>query len=318
MTTSASRDTDAAPEKAALHEVADGVFAWVQPPGTWWVSNAGAVTGPGGTLVVDTCATEARTRRFLAALREATGDAPLRYAVSTHLHGDHTYGNSLLPDTTVLIAHEETRRGIVDDFIIDGCPPLWEPVPDWGAVTRRPPDVTMTSELAVILGDRRVELCHPGFAAHSAGDVIAWLPEERVLFSGDLIFHGLTPMLAMGSVVGALRTLDWISAYEPDRLVPGHGPLCAAAELPDVLAAHERYYRFVLTTADEGLSDGVSPLEAAQRVDLGEFAAWADAERLAFNVHRVYADKTRRPYDLVQAALDAVALNGGRPLPTSV
>jgi cyclase len=316
MTTSASGQ-DSAQAGAALRELAEGVFAWVQPDGTWWVNNAGAVTGPEGTLVIDTCATEARTRRFLDALRAATGDAPLRYAVNTHLHGDHTHGNSLLPETTVLIAHEETRQGILADFIIDGCPPLWEPVPDWGAVTRRPPDLTMTSHMTVNLGERRVELRHPGYTAHTPGDMIAWLPRERVLFAGDLIFNGLTPMLGMGSVTGALRSLDWIASFEPAWVVPGHGPLCDETALPEVLAEHERYYRFVLEVATDGLEDGVPPLEAARRVDLGEFAAWADAERLAFNVHRVYADETGEPFDLARAALDAVTFNGG-PMSTSV
>jgi cyclase len=316
MTTSAS-GRDAAPGSAVLHEPAEGVFAWVQPDGTWWVNNAGAVAGPEGVLIIDTCATEARTRRFLDAVRAATGDAPLRYAVSTHLHGDHTHGNSLLPAATVLIAHEETRRGILADFIIDGCPPLWEPVPDWGAVTRRPPDLTMTSELTVNLGDRRIEVRHPGYTAHTPGDVVAWLPQERVLFTGDLIFNGLTPMLGMGSVTGALRALDWIASFEPALVVPGHGPLCDEAALPEVLDAHERYYRFVLAVATDGLDAGLSPLDAVRRADLGEFAAWADAERLAFNVHRVYADHTGEPFDLAKAALDAVTFNGG-PMPTSV
>ncbi|HEX2312642.1 MAG TPA: MBL fold metallo-hydrolase [Thermomonospora sp.] len=316
MTTAGEHDAGA--EKSALHEVADGVFAWVQEPGTWWVNNAGAVVGGGDLLVVDTCATEARTRRFLSALAEATGDASIRYAVSTHLHGDHTHGNSLLPESTVLIAHEETRRGVIEDFIIDGCPELWTPLPDWGAVTRRPADLTMTSATAVMLGgDRRVELIHPGYTAHTPGDVVAWLPEERVLFTGDLIFNGLTPMVGMGSVVGALRSLDWIAEFQPERLVPGHGPVCDAAALPDVLAAHERYYRLVLEIADDGMHDGLTPLEAARAADLGEFAGWADAERLAFNLHRVYADKYGRPFDLVQAAVDAVTLNGG-PMPTTV
>ncbi|TNY37949.1 MBL fold metallo-hydrolase [Thermomonospora catenispora] len=315
MTTSAPGP--GAAQEPVLHELGEGIFGWVQPDGTWWVNNAGAVSVPEGTLIVDTCATEARTRRFLEAVRAATGDVPLRYAVNTHLHGDHTHGNSLLPASTVLIGHEETRKGILEDFIIDGCPPLWEPLPDWGAVTRRPPEVTLTSELAVTLGGRRIELRHPGYTAHTPGDVAVWLPEERVLFTGDLLFNGLTPLLGMGSVTGALRALDWIDSFEPAQVVPGHGPICDAAALPEVLDAHERYYRFVLAVATEGMEAGLSPLEAARRADLGEFASWADAERLVFNVHRAYADTTGEPFDLAQAALDAVTFNGG-PMSTSV
>ncbi|MCG5215308.1 MBL fold metallo-hydrolase [Streptosporangium sp. KLBMP 9127] len=300
----------------ALHEVAEGVLAWVQPDGSWWVNNAGAVSGADGTIVIDTCATEARTRRFLAAVRAATADAPFRFAVSTHLHGDHTHGNSLLPATTVVIAHEETRRGILADTIIDDCPPVWSPLPDWGDVTRRPADIT-TAGLTVTTGDRRVEVRHPGYTAHTPGDLVAWLPAERVLFSGDLIFNGLTPLVAMGSVDGALRVLDWLAAFEAEVVVPGHGPLCDARSLPGVLAAHERYYRFVQETAVAGRRDGLSPLAAAQGCDLGEFASWADSERLVFNLHRAYADALGEPFDLITAAFDAVTFNGG-PMRTLV
>ena len=136
-------DADASPAAAALDEIADGVFAWVQPDGTWWINNAGAVTAVGGdgthhggTVIVDTCATHERTRRFLDAV-ERQRAAPIAMAVNTHQHGDHTYGNSLLPRETVIIGHTAMRAGLLADTIIDGCPPVWTPVPDWGPVTRR-------------------------------------------------------------------------------------------------------------------------------------------------------------------------------------
>nr|MDT0666168.1 MBL fold metallo-hydrolase [Micromonospora sp. DSM 115978] len=184
-----------------------------------------AITGSDGTVLVDTCATEARTRRLLAAVAEATAGAPVRWAVNTHQHGDLTYGNSLLPESTALIGHEAMRAALLVDPLIDGCPPFWTPVPDWGKVTRRVPSIVVRSELSIFTGERRVDVRHPGFAAHTLGDVVAWLPDERVLFTGDLVFHGLTPLVFMGSVEGALRSLDWLAAFSPDHVVPGHGPL---------------------------------------------------------------------------------------------
>ncbi|WP_219506856.1 MBL fold metallo-hydrolase [Nonomuraea ceibae] len=301
----------------SLHEIGPGVHAWVQPDGTWWLNNAGAVAGDDGLVVVDTCATERRARRFLGALAEATGGAPVRVAVNTHQHGDHAYGNSVLPAETVIFGHEAMRAALLVDPIIDGCPPVWEPVPDWGNVTRRLPSVVFRDEVAVYTGARRVEFRHPGYAAHTPGDVVAWLPEERVLFSGDLLFHGLTPLVFMGSLEGALRSLDWLAAFGAERVVPGHGPLTDAAGLPGVLAAHERYYRFVLDVARAGRARGLPPLAAAREADLGEFAGWADAERLVLNLHRAYADAEGAEMGLLAALGDAVAYHGG-PLPTSV
>ncbi len=302
----------------ALHEVSDGVYAWVQPDGTWWVSNAGAVTGSDGTFVIDTCATAIRTRRFLDALATATGGAPVRAAVNTHEHGDHTYGNSLLPEATVLIGHENMRAKLLVDPVIDGCPPAWEPLPEWGPVTRRVPDLVTRGDLTVHLGGRHLELLHPGHPAHTTGDLVAWLPGERVLFAGDLVFHGLTPLVFAGSVDGALRSLDWLAALDPALVVPGHGPLVTGADLPRVLGEHARYYRFVLDTAAAGRRDGLGPLEAARRAGLGEFAGWPDAERIVLNLHRAYAEDDGRELDLAAAFGDALAWNGGRPLTTHV
>ncbi|HEX6237014.1 MAG TPA: MBL fold metallo-hydrolase [Acidimicrobiales bacterium] len=310
-------DPRAAPDRAVLHEVVPGAFAWMQPDGTWWINNAGAVTGADGTIVVDTCATEERTRRFLDALAAATGRAPVRMAVNTHQHGDHCYGNSLLPATTVLFGHERMRRGLLEDFIIDGCPAFWDPVPDWGDVSRRVPDVALRADVSLHTGRRRVDLRHPGGPAHTTGDVVAWLPDERVLYAGDLIFHGLTPLAFMGSIEGALRSLDWIAGFDPDHVVPGHGPLVRRSDLARVLGEHESYYRFVIDLAAWGRGEGLDPLAAARAADLGSFARWADAERLVLNLHRAYADAAGEPMDLVASFADALLWNGG-PMATHV
>lgn len=305
------------PEAATLVEVVEGIHAWVQPDGTWWVNNAGAVEGEDGLLVVDTCATASRTRRFLDVLGSTTHGAPVRWAVNTHQHGDHTYGNSLLPAETVLIGQRAMREALLHDPILDSCPPFWSPLPDWGAVTRRTPSIVLDRELTIHTGGRRVDLRHPGYTAHTPGDVVVWLPEERVLFTGDLLFHGLTPLVFMGSLEGALRALDWLRSFDPVHVVPGHGPLFDSTDLDRVLAEHEHYYRFVLGTARQGLAAGHTPLEAAQGCDLGSFTDWDDAERIVLNLHRAMADLSGTEMDLVAALADAVEWNGG-PLSTHV
>ena len=309
--------TDSTVSAGHLVEVADGVHAWIQPDGTWWLNNAGAVTGGDGTLIVDTCATEARTRRFLDAVDVATDGAPVRFAVNTHEHGDHTYGNSLLPAEAALIGHEVMREHLLVDPILDGCPPVWAPVPDWGGVTRRVPTIVTTTDLTVHSGSRRIDIVHPGYAAHTEGDLVAWLPEEQVLFTGDLLFVGLTPLVFAGSVDGALASLEWIADFGPDVVVPGHGPVATGTDLPGILAEHERYYRFVLEVAADGRNAGLDPLEAARAADLDAFAGWSDAERLVLNLHRVYADAEGRPMDLMAAVVDAVTWIGG-PMTTHV
>jgi cyclase len=304
------------PGAASLVEVGDGVHAWVQPDGTWWVNNTGVVVGPDELLVVDTCATAERTGRFLEAV-ERLSPLPVTRAVNTHQHGDHTYGNSLLPRTTTLIGHELMRDGLAADPVIDGCPPFWEPVPDWGEVERRLPDVTIADSAVVHLGSRAVGIHHPGRPAHTAGDLAVTVPDAGVLFAGDLVFAGLTPLVFMGSVAGALEALDWLEAFGAEVVVPGHGPVLRGQQIASVLDAHRRYYAFVLQLADDGLRRGVSPLDAARGGDLGEFASWPDPERIVPNVHRGYADRAGTEVDPVHALADAVRWLG-RPMSTSV
>ncbi len=121
----------------------------------------------------------------------------------------------------------------------------------------------------------------------------------------------------MGSVAGAAAALDWLAEFEPAHLVPGHGPLLTAAEITPVFDAIRRYLRLVRDTAEAGLRAGLTPLEAARGCDLGEFAGWADAERIVPNLHRAYADALGTDVDVVAALTDAVTWRGA-PMATKV
>lgn len=306
------------PEAAWLEEIAPGIHVWRQPDGSWWINNAGAIVDDHEVLVVDTCATATRTRRFLDAVEEATGAAELRFAVNTHQHGDHCYGNDQLPRSTILFGHARMREGLAVDPVIDGCPPFWSPVPDWGVSGRRLPDVAINEGAVIHVGSRRVELLHPGFSAHTSGDLAVWIPADRVLFAGDLVFSGeITPLVAMGSVAGARAALDWIESRDPLIVVPGHGPVLFDGEIAHTFNALRRYYDLILSAAESGVDRGWTPLETARATGLGEFALWGDSERLVLNLHRAYAEHGEGEVDLQAAFADAVTLLGG-PMRTAV
>jgi cyclase len=291
-------------------EVADGVFAYVQPDGSWWINNTGFVAGPDAVVAVDASSTERRTRAFLTAIREVTRQ-PVRTLVNTHHHGDHTNGNCLFGDA-VVVGHRNCRDG-VRNTAIGGLEPVFGAV-DWGDLQVRPPSVVLDDRLDLFAGDRRIELHYIGTPAHTNGDVVAWLPEERVLFAGDLVFNGGTPFVLMGSVAGALEALDRVAAFGATTVVPGHGPVCG----PEVVDVVRRYLELVMTVAADAQAAGVTPLEAAREVDLGEFAGLHDAERIVGNLHRAMAELSGLPrggvVDIVAAFVDMVAFNGGRPL----
>ncbi len=293
--TSSNRDPAGAGTLAdpRTEEVAEHVFAYIQPDGGWWINNTGFVLGEHTILCIDSCATERRTRALLEtidAVRRRLGlhaETPARLLVSTHQHGDHTNGNCLMPDATI-IGHSLCREAIISTGILrpDG---LWDPV-DWGALEPAPPFVTFEHRLDVFVDDIVVELRHFNTPAHTTNDVVAWLPEQRVLFTGDLVFNGGTPFVLMGSVAGSLVALDCITELEPAVIVPGHGEVCG----PEVVDVAGEYLRFLQQTASAAIDAGLTPLEAAQEADLGALAGLGHPERLAGNLHRAFAECRER------------------------
>src|SRR5215211_3882394 len=291
-----------------LEEVGDGTWAYVQLDGSWGLNNAGVLAGSEGVTLIDTCFTEARTRGLLAAV-DALGRGPVRTLVNTHHHGDHTHGNWLVPGATV-VGHERCREevlasGTISEAVFPGV--------DWGEIQVRAPFVTFTDELTVWVDDLRVDLLFVG-SAHTTNDVVAWVPERRALFAGDLVFNGGTPFVVMGSVAGALAALERLEDLGPETIVPGHGPVCGA----EALASQRAYLRMVSDLADEAAAAGVEPLAAARGADLGDFAGWHDPERLVGNLHRALAERRGLEpggtLDVAAAFADMVAYNGGRPL----
>jgi cyclase len=294
-----------------LQEVADGVFAYVQPDGTWWVNNTGLLVGRRGAVSVDSCATEKRTRAYLDTIARVTAQ-PVRTLVNTHHHGDHTHGNWLFGGATV-VGHEGTRTGVIDAGV-PGAQPFWTPF-DIGEVVLEPPFLTYTEGVTLWVDDLRCEVSHVGTPAHTTNDSIVWLPEQRTLFSGDLLFAGGTPFLVMGSLSGAIEVLEQVvGPLGAQTIVPGHGPVAGPELVDDVL----RYLRWLDGIARDAHAAGVSPLEAARGTDLGRYAEWSDAERIVGNLHRAYLELNGGArgarMDVGAALTDMVAYNGGQPL----
>ncbi|WP_131739961.1 MBL fold metallo-hydrolase [Actinomadura roseirufa] len=294
-----------------LREVSEGIFAYVQPDGTWWINNTGVLVGARGVTSVDACSTERRTRAYLEAIGSVTS-RPVRTLINTHHHGDHTFGNYLFAGATV-VGHEGTRAGVLGW----GKPfdePYWTKV-DWGGIELEPPFLTYTDGVTLWVDELRCEVRYTGTPAHTTNDSIVWIPERRVLFSGDLLFNGGTPFLLQGSVAGAVKVLEEVVApLKAETIVPGHGPVAGPELVGDVLG----YLRFVQTTAAEGKAAGLSPLEAARETDLGAYADLTDPERLVGNLHRAYAEidglAPGGGIDMLAALNDMITFNGGRPL----
>lgn len=294
-----------------VEEVSEGVYAYVQPDGTWFINNTGFLVGRRGVTSIDACSTERRTRDYLAAIATVT-DRPVRTLVNTHHHGDHTHGNYLFSTATV-VAHERTREELLSSGLPEPVGP-WGEV-EWGALELEPPFLTFRDRVTVWADDLACEVRHVAIPAHTTNDSVVWIPDRSVLFCGDLLFNRGTPFVLMGSVAGSIDVLETVvRPLGAEVIVPGHGPVAGPGLVDEVLA----YLRFVQDSAKEGLAAGLSPLETARECDLGAFAELTDRERIVGNLHRACAELTGTPrggpIDVGAAIADMITYNGGRPL----
>jgi glyoxylase-like metal-dependent hydrolase (beta-lactamase superfamily II) len=271
-----------------LEPLADGVWAAVHRAGGWAVGNAGIVDLGGATLVFDAGMTPEAGEELAAAARALTGRAPTQLLLS-HYHNDHLRGFQAFPDAP-LIASEATRtlvdtrgreeltsdlehgaarleetRALTDD----GDPvrratartfvPYWEAlVATAPRVALRLPEVTFEGRMRFHGARRRADFLSLG-AGHTPDDAVLLLPDDGVVFCGDLLFVASHPYLADGDPEGWLRALGTLKGMGAVRYVPGHGPVGTAADL-EVLSAH---IRGLLARAETLHRQGVSAADLA-------------------------------------------------------
>ena len=288
--------------------LADGVYAYFQPDGGWCVSNAGIIVGDTGTAIVDTAATERRSR-LLAEEVARVSPRPPDVVINTHFHGDHVFGNGVFSPTATIVAHELTRVEMLQAG--HGLRNLWPDV-DWGDTPIVPPAVTFRDAVTVFAGQQRLEVIHVG-PAHTTNDSVIWIPDKRILFAGDVLMSGVTPFCLMGSVAGSLRAIERLRALDPEIIVPGHGHVGGK----ELLDQNESYLLWLQQLAADGVRSGLSEMDLAAGTPLGEFGELLDSERLVGNLHRAYAEQLGQPWgaelDVLRAFREMVAHHGRLP-----
>jgi cyclase len=276
-----------------LHELGDGLWAYLQPRGQWGYSNAGLVAGDGDSLLVDTLFDLRLTREMLEQMRPITDTRPIGSLVNTHANGDHCYGNELVPErariyATVACAEEMQE---VPPARLEGLKRSVE-FAEWAfgdfefsEIRGRAPDETFDAELGLSVGGREVIVRDLG-PAHTKSDSIVVVPSSRAVFTGDLVFNGGTPIAWAGPIANWIAACEAIASLDVDWIVPGHGPIASPQDVLDV----KRYFQHVVGEATERREGGMDALEAAFDIDLGEFAELSDSERIVVTVQTVYRD----------------------------
>jgi 2-keto-4-pentenoate hydratase/2-oxohepta-3-ene-1,7-dioic acid hydratase in catechol pathway/glyoxylase-like metal-dependent hydrolase (beta-lactamase superfamily II) len=288
------------PYTRGLHEVADRVWAWTLPDGGYGWSNAGLVAGDGASLLVDTLFDLALTREMLTAMTPITDRAPITDALITHSNGDHTHGNQLLDGSVRIIAAEgtaaEIAHGMAPEMLAMAQTANLGPVAtryardrfghfDFSGIKLRNADQTFSHDLTIEVGGSEVTMLNLG-PAHTAADSVVHVPDAGVLFGGDLLFIGCTPIVWAGPIANWVAACDAMIALDAPIVVPGHGPITD----PDGIRAVRGYLAHVAEQTEAAYRKGLSWAEAADTIDLGEYASWLDAERVVVNVYQRYRE----------------------------
>jgi len=278
-----------------LHDLGNGCFAYLQPDGTWGYSNAGLIVDGRETLLVDTLIDLKLTREMLELMRVAVPAASkIGTLVNTHSNPDHTNGNQLIEGAQII-----SSTACLEEMCEQASHPRHAMTGEAAAFFQEVlgsrfdlsnievvlPSRTFDHELKLHVGAKQVDLLELG-PAHTRGDVIVYVPADRTVFTGDILFVGGHPVVWAGPIGNWISACDKILSWDVEIVVPGHGPITDKAGVRSLKhylerVRHESWKRFCA---------GLNYEEAARDIALDQFKGWTDPERIVVNVYACYRE----------------------------
>ncbi|MGB3406066.1 MAG: MBL fold metallo-hydrolase [Jannaschia sp.] len=271
-------------------EVGDGLYAFTAEGDP----NTGVIIGDESVMIVEAQATPRLARMVIEKVRTVT-DKPISHLVLTHYHAVRVLGASAYGAREVIMS--DTARAMVAergqedwDSEFDRFPRLFQGHEEIPGLTW--PTTTFSDAMTVYLGSRRVDILHLG-RAHTAGDAVVWVPDEEVMFTGDIVEYRSACYCGDGHFGDWAETLDTIAAFEPKSIAPGRGDALVGEEMvAKALAATEDFVRSTYKPVEKVVARGGSLKEAWTAVrtacdhKFGDYAIYEHC--LPFNVARAY------------------------------
>jgi len=289
--------------RKGLHDLGNGIYAYLQPDGSWGWSNAGLIADGEESILIDTLTDLLLTGEMLGAMAMATKSASvIDKLIITHANPDHFNGNKLVGGAEIIASKacaeemiEMPSKSIGElaknspgkeelKAFIDRC---------FGAfhleeITIVPPTRTFEKHLEIMAGNKEVHLIEVG-PSHTKGDIIVHVPEDEVVFAGDLLFIGGTPIMWVGPVANWLRACDMMLDMDAEIFVPGHGPITDK----EGVKAVRGYLEYVHEETRKRYDAGMTADEAVSDITLGKYSSLNDSERIVVNVHILYKEFSR-------------------------
>ena len=281
---------DLAEKQVSFSEIGPGLFAYTAQGDP----NSGIIVGDDGCIVVDAQATPAMAKDVVARLAQVT-DKPIKYVVLSHYHAVRVLGASAY-GAQGIVASDETYRLIQErgqqdwDSEYGRFPRLFRDAESIPGLTW--PTLTFDTAMTVFLGKRRVDIMAIG-AGHTSGDIVAFVPDAQVMFSGDLVEYHSACYCGDAHLREWPQTLDTIREFDPRALVPGRGDaLVGQATVREAIAMTRDFVQTLYGAAEMSVAKGRSlqeTFQATREVMDPKFSSFAIYEHCQpFNVSRAY------------------------------
>ncbi|MCW8943427.1 MAG: MBL fold metallo-hydrolase [Sedimenticola sp.] len=288
---------DVEEKNVSFDKLAEGVYAYTAEGDP----NTGIIIGDDSVMVIDTQATPDMAQDVIRRIREVT-DKPIEYVVLSHYHAVRVMGASAY-NPKQIIASQATydlivERGQFDfDSEVGRFPRLFQGVESVPGLTW--PTLTFESSMTLWMGKRRVELMHVG-RGHTKGDIVVWLPEEKILFSGDLVEFGATPYTGDAYLSDWPQTLANVRALGAEKLVPGRGDAVTTPETVEAaISGTQDFLTQMFESVKKGRSEGKALNEIyteTYQVLKPKFGDWVIFEHcLPFDITRAFDEAGEYP-----------------------
>ena len=286
-----------------LHELGEGIYAYVQPDGSWCLNNAGLIVEGQQAMLVDTLTDLAHTQEMLDTIDKKT-DASINSVVITHGNIDHWLGNELVKDAEIIATEKcaEEMKVMPPEMLaqlIKGAPQLGETGEyfircfgkfNFEGITPTYPSKTFHGQMEFKLGDTEIRLIDVG-PAHTSSDLIVYVPEKKVVFAGDILFINGTPLMWEGPVSNWINACDLMLEMDAETFVPGHGPITDKKGVEEV----KGYWQYLEDETRKRFDAGMNVFDAAQDIPLGKYKSWGESERICVNVNTLYNEFRAEP-----------------------
>ncbi len=284
-----------------LHDLGNSTYAYLQPDGSWGWSNAGLITDGEASLLVDTLYDLPLTQEMLETMRRAVpASQKIDMLLNTHANGDHCYGNQLVSGARI-IGSARTANEMVEGITPERMAGLVRLAPQLGdlgeyllkafgpfnfqGITVTPPTETFEGELTLHVGAKEVRCIEVG-PAHTLGDTLVYIPSDKTIFTGDILFINAHPIMWVGPTRNWLRACERILDLDVETIVPGHGPITDKQGVREV----KGYFEYIYAEARKRFEAGMPAEAAAKDIPLDRYSSWSEGERIAVNVATIYRE----------------------------